>query len=149
MTSKESELTSRGDECLPFLQMGQHCSGSYTGLTHSGTAQSDTTQCTSLFGSQRHHSQGDGCGQRRKETGNLGQMTQQLSPCVYVCVHVHACLCFSHMHILNSFRCVKKKCCDKQRHRLINYSHPQFYQGTFALTKTAYTTAGLQQNLQK
>lgn len=40
--------------------MGQHCSGSYTGLTHSGTAQSATTQCTSLFGSQRHHSQGEG-----------------------------------------------------------------------------------------
>lgn len=45
---------------LPFLQMGQHCSGSYTGLTHSGTAQSATTQCTSLFGSQRHHSQAEG-----------------------------------------------------------------------------------------
>lgn len=66
-------MNSRGDECLPFLQMGQHCSGSYTGLTHSGTAQSDTTQCTSLFGSQRHHSQGDGCGQRGgRETGNRG-----------------------------------------------------------------------------
>lgn len=58
---------SGGDGCLPFLQMGQHCSGSYTGFTHSGTAQSDTTQCTSLFGSQRHHSQGEGCGQRRDE----------------------------------------------------------------------------------
>lgn len=65
MTSGECALNSR-NECLPFLQMGQHCSGSYTGLTHSGTAQSDTTQCTSLFGSQRHHSQGDGCGQRGK-----------------------------------------------------------------------------------
>lgn len=77
MTSEECALNSRGDECLPFLQMGQHCSGSYTGLTHSGTAQSDTTQCTSLFGSQRHHSQGDGCGQRGggregRETGESG-----------------------------------------------------------------------------
>lgn len=90
-------LNSRGHECLPFLQMGQHCSGSYTGLTHSGTAQSDTTQCTSLFGSQRHHSQGDGCGQRgERETGlddslafffsehcmiSTGQLTRQ--PCRY------------------------------------------------------------------
>lgn len=60
---------SQGDECLPFLQMGQHCSGSYKGFTHSGTAQSDTTQCTSLFGSQRHHSQGEGCKKRRDEGG--------------------------------------------------------------------------------
>lgn len=67
MTPGEGVCGSRGDECLPFLQMGQHCSGSYTGFTHSGTAQSDTTQCTSLFGSQRHHSQGEGCEQRRDE----------------------------------------------------------------------------------
>lgn len=62
---------SGGDECLPFLQMGQHCSGSYTGFTHSGTAQSDTTQWTSLFGSQRHHSQGEGCEQRRRGGGMI------------------------------------------------------------------------------
>ncbi|KAF3843009.1 hypothetical protein F7725_001858 [Dissostichus mawsoni] len=55
----------------PQTSMGQHCSGSYTGLTHSGTAQSDTTQCTSLFGSQRHHSQADGCGQKEVR-GDLG-----------------------------------------------------------------------------
>lgn len=65
MPPGEGACVSGGDECLPFLQMGQHCSGSYTGFTHSGTAQSDTTQCTSLFGSQRHHSQGEGCEQRR------------------------------------------------------------------------------------
>jgi len=69
MTSEKCVWNSRRDGYLPFLQMGQHCSGSYTGLTHSGTAQSDTTQCTSLFGSQRHHSQADGCGQKEVRGG--------------------------------------------------------------------------------
>lgn len=87
MTSKECASNSRGDECLPFLQMGQHCSGSYTGLTHSGTAQSDTTQCTSLFGSQRHHSQGDGCGERDRDSGLDSSVRFHLN--TYVCIIRH------------------------------------------------------------
>lgn len=44
---------------LPFLQMGQHCSGSYTGSTHSVWGHADTVHSTSPLASQRHLSHGD------------------------------------------------------------------------------------------
>lgn len=44
---------------LPFLQMGQHWSGSYTGSTHSVWGQADTVHSTSPLASQRHRSHGD------------------------------------------------------------------------------------------
>lgn len=137
MTSEECELNSRGDECLPFLQMGQHCSGSYTGLTHSGTAQSDTTQCTSLFGSQRHHSQGDGCGQGVGEKNSESRLDDSVGftfvrVCVLcmtycssvegiVCCYMHICWYFPikkylyYMHLTLSW----------QTHKWINYSKSQ------------------------
>lgn len=44
---------------LPFLQMGQHWSGSYTGSTHSVWGHADTVHSTSPLASQRHRSHGD------------------------------------------------------------------------------------------
>lgn len=46
---------------LPFLQMGQHWSGSYTGSTHSVCGHADTAHSTSPLASQRHRSHGDTC----------------------------------------------------------------------------------------
>lgn len=44
---------------VPFLQMGQHWSGSYTGSTHSVWGHADTVHSTSPLASQRHLSHGD------------------------------------------------------------------------------------------
>lgn len=44
---------------VPFLQMGQHWSGSYTGSTHSVWGHADTVHSTSPLASQRHRSHGD------------------------------------------------------------------------------------------
>lgn len=43
----------------PFLQMGQHWSGSYTGSTHSVWGQAETVHSTSPLASQRHLSHGE------------------------------------------------------------------------------------------
>lgn len=139
-------MKSGGDECLPFLQMGQHCSGSYTGLTHSGTAQSDTTQCTSLFGSQRHHSQGDGCGQRGKEKRDIGvrcfSRFHYALHDYYWSVEETTCSFFFLFFFadISQLRCsyyTRLILSHKQRSKLINYSQSQLYQAACLLTNKA------------